>query len=377
MIDRLHLRNFKCFEDEYVNLGGITLLAGLNGTGKSSVIQALLVLRQSGVVGDDSPSEYAGWGVRWQGSLVDVGSFRDVLHEGAADDTVGLKVSFDSTSCVEVNVRGINPEGHITEAQGFHGESESSLYRWSMFYLGADRLGPQKALPFFDQEHRAGTPLGAKGEHVLWFLGTRGGERVAETLCHPGEPTKTLAAQTNAWLKFISPGADLKSTQIPRIDLAFAGFTFARHADVSTRPFRAANVGFGLSYALPLVVSLLAARNDDLVIIENPEAHLHPGGQTKLAELAARAAAAGAQVILETHSDHVLDGVRLAVREAVVRPDQVIIHYFERDGIKARITTPEVDRDGRLDSWPAGFFDQQDRNLARLIAPRPSRDDEQ
>ena len=206
MIDRLHLRNFKCFEDEDVNLGGITLLAGLNGTGKSSVIQALLVLRQSGVVGDDLPSEYGGWGVRWQGSLVDLGSFRDVLHEGASDDTVGLKVSFDSTSCVEVNVRGVSPEGHIAEGQGFHGESESSLYRWSMFYLGADRLGPQKALPFFDQEHGEGTPLGAKGEHVLWFLETRGGERVAETLCHPDEPTKTLAAQTNAWLKFISPG---------------------------------------------------------------------------------------------------------------------------------------------------------------------------
>ena len=87
MIDRLHLRNFKCFEDAYVNLGGITLLAGLNGTGKSSVIQALLVLRQSGAVGDDLPSDYAGWGVRWQGratayktTVLSI-SYRDSHHQ--------------------------------------------------------------------------------------------------------------------------------------------------------------------------------------------------------------------------------------------------------------------------------------------------------
>ena len=157
---------------------------------------------------------------------------------------------------------------------------------------------------------------------------------------------------------------------MPKADLAAAGFAFSQAGDVATRVFRAVNVGFGLSYALPLIVALLSVRGDDLVMIENPEAHLHPGGQTRVAELAARAAATGAQVVLETHSDHVLDGIRLAVRNAVVPPDKVSLHYFCRDDLKVRVRTPVINRNGRLDSWPEGFFDQHERNLAALVVPR-------
>ena len=105
-----------------------------------------------------------------------------------------------------------------------------------------------------------------------------------------------------------------------------------------------------------------------LIIIENPEAHIHPAGQTSLAELAARASAGGSQVILETHSDHVLNGVRLAVAEGILTSDQVVIHYFERDGLDVRMTSPVLTDSGRLDVWPEGFFDQHERNLSRLIS---------
>ena len=133
-----------------------------------------------------------------------------------------------------------------------------------------------------------------------------------------------------------------------------------------------AQVGFsfGLSYALPVIVALLSARNDDLVMIEHPEAHLHPAGQTRLAELAARAAAAGAQVILETHGDHILDGIRLAVRKAIIAPDRTTFHYFRRKDLSIEVETPVISENGRLDFWPDGFFDQHERNLAALVAPR-------
>ena len=97
---------------------------------------------------------------------------------------------------------------------------------------------------------------------------------------------------------------------------------------------------------------------------------LSPQGQTRLAELAARAAVAGVQVFAETHSDHFLDGVRLAIHDGLIAPDDVAIHYFERDGGRASVSSPTVDADGRLSQWPAGFFDQHEENLARLLAPR-------
>ena len=90
----------------------------------------------------------------------------------------------------------------------------------------------------------------------------------------------------------------------------------------------------------------------------------------KLAELAARAASAGVQVFAETHSDHFLDGVRLAVRDGLIAPDQTAIHYFERHDGRTVVTSPEIDDDGFLPHWPDGFFDQRDDNLARLLAPR-------
>ena len=367
MIDRIRMVNFKCFEEQTVSLGHLTVLAGLNGAGKSSVMQALLLLRQSGLRADGAPDA-----LRWRGELVDLGSFRDVLFEGADRDRIELEAVFHSAESVGVEV-GVDDAGRpdVIRRTGFAGAPDSSLYRRSMFYLMADRLGPQRTLPFWDRQQEAGTPLGRRGEDVLWFLGgNRGDVAVPKPLRYDDTLKGTLFTQAVAWLGVVSPGVDLRIDSMPKADLAAAGFAFSQAGDVATRVFRAVNVGFGLSYALPLIVALLSVRGDDLVMMENPEAHLHPGGQTRVAELAARAAATGAQVVLETHSDHVLDGIRLAVRNAVIPPDKVSLHYFCRDDLKVRVRTPVINRNGRLDSWPEGFFDQHERNLAALVVPR-------
>ena len=171
------------------------------------------------------------------------------------------------------------------------------------------------------------------------------------------------------WLQDVSPGVHLQLQEVAAADAVIAGFSFDRPGDVRTRPYRAINVGFGLSYVLPVVLALLAEPGA-LCLIENPESHLHPRGQTKLGELAARAAKAGVQVFVETHSDHFMDGVRIAVRDGLIAPEDVAFHYFERQGGKAVVSSPQVDADGRLSEWPAGFFDQHEENLVRLLAPR-------
>ncbi|MDE0447983.1 MAG: AAA family ATPase [Spirochaetaceae bacterium] len=166
MIRRVLMENFKCFGSQEIQLGGITVLAGLNGAGKSSVMQALLLLRQSGLDVDGNPAA-----LRWQGDLVDVGSFDEVLYDKAEQDTIVLEASFQSPHAIYVQVaRTDTGDDPIPNLLGFSGASESSLYRWRMFYLGADRLGPQKTFPFFGQGHQAHTPLGTRGEHVLWYL---------------------------------------------------------------------------------------------------------------------------------------------------------------------------------------------------------------
>jgi hypothetical protein len=88
--------------------------------------------------------------------------------------------------------------------------------------------------------------------------------------------------------------------------------------------------GFGLTYVLPVIVLILKAKPGDFIIVENPESHLHPAGQAKIAEMYAIAANNGVQIIVETHSDHFLNGVRVATKNKVIAPDKSQIYFFEK-----------------------------------------------
>ena len=79
------------------------------------------------------------------------------------------------------------------------------------------------------------------------------------------------------------------------------------------------------------------------------------------------AASAGAQVIVETHSDHILNSVRLSVKEALLPAEDVDLHFFRRGRCGAEIITPTVGPDGMLSEWPDGFFDEWDRSLDQLL----------
>jgi len=137
----------------------------------------------------------------------------------------------------------------------------------------------------------------------------------------------------------------------------------------SSNRYRPTNVGFGLTYVLPVVIACLASRPGGIVLIENPEAHLHPQGQTAMATLTCASAATGAQVIVETHSDHVLNGVRLAVKRGIIDAEEVMLHFFRREveGASIKIETPVLRSDGMVSQWPEGFFDEWERALDRLL----------
>jgi predicted ATPase len=102
----------------------------------------------------------------------------------------------------------------------------------------------------------------------------------------------------------------------------------------------------------------------DVLICENPESHLHPEAQSRLGMFLARVADAGIQVILETHSDHILNGIRVAVKKGIINNIDVAINSFDRDHV---VSHPKIDKNGRIDLWPEGFFDQIDMDLGELI----------
>jgi predicted ATPase len=171
----------------------------------------------------------------------------------------------------------------------------------------------------------------------------------------------------------ISPGVQIHLDSRSELDLVGVTYSFVARRDVS-RKFRPTNVGFGVTYALPIITACLAAKPGDLIIIESPEAHLHPRGQTKLAELLARAAKGGVQVVVESHSDHILNGLRLCVYNQILKPEEAQILYFRWDNTSDQFGTTvqeiAMDSHGRIAEWPEGFFDEFDRSLEALLRPR-------
>ncbi|SFC30633.1 DUF3696 domain-containing protein [Collimonas sp. OK412] len=388
MISHISLKNFKCFRSLELPLRGLTLLAGLNGMGKSSVIQSLLLLRQSWQSGD----LYNGR-LDLGGALTDLGTGNDILFEGAEKDSIEIGIVFERENSEFDNIRidfefMYNKEGNQLATLTGRGLEKNindqvlqavknSLppFGGRFHYIFAERFGPRKMLPL-SESHIREFNIGIRGEYVFHMLIEHGkgivlsadDPRISSSSSTPAG--LALIDQVDAWLQEISPGSHLAIEAIRNADSAVGGFFFDRPGDVATRAFRTTNVGFGLSYVLPVIVALLAAPKGALVLLENPEAHMHPMGQTRLGQLAARAAAAGVQVIIETHSDHVMDGVRIDVRSEILDAQNAAFHFFERKGAEAHVVSPMIDADGRLDSWPNGFFDQHNENLAHLLAPK-------
>ena len=369
MLRRIGLTNFKCFENLELPCAPLNLLCGLNGMGKSSVIQALLVLRQSFETGDLQEGRLV-----LGGTLTDLGAGSDVLFEDAGDEVVGFTLHSDQGHPAWVQRFGYsrgsdqlvaaNPDIGVASAW-----REVAPFGGRLVYVQADRTGPRKSYPLSEVLARRGE-FGRRGEYAWNYLNEHQDDSLPADDPRSGNgSTRRLRGAVDHWLQDVTPGAHLQLESVLAADAVLAGFTFDRPGDVASRRHRATNVGFGLSYVLPVVLALLSEPGT-LCLIENPEAHLHPRGQTRLAELASRAAAAGVQVFAETHSDHFLDGVRLAVRDGLIAPDQTAIHYFERRDGRTTVTSPEIDADGFLPHWPDGFFDQRDDNLARLLGPR-------
>ncbi len=368
MIKLLRLKNFKCFEDEELCFRPLTLLSGLNGMGKSSVIQSLLLLRQSYLQGLLQKKLIA-----LNGDLTRLGTAQDVLYEDAKEYQFGFEIenvdisracwtfSYDREADV---LEQISPK--VSETI-FH----TTLFQDQFHYLQAERIGPSTSFEISDYQVRQHSQLGNRGEYTVHFLNQFGrSHRTLENMKHPKENSPDLRDQVEAWLREVSPGVRLDVTSYSSLDLMNLQYSYERGKQVSNQ-YRSTNTGFGITYVLSILVAIISSKKDTLVLLENPEAHLHPKGQASIGKLIALAASCGVQIVVETHSDHLLNGIRLAVHDRELSPDNVSINFFERreyDSVsRIVVTTPQIDNNGRIDYWPEGFFDTWEISLDALL----------
>lgn len=368
MIRSIHIQNFKSLKDISMIPTSLNLLMGLNGMGKSSFIQSLLLFRQN------KKSGLAKFALN--GPLTEIGRGRDALYQDANNEIISFDFDMERNGNSEAfpcsltyqadnNVLDNNKEWPIEQLDYY------SLFNNNFQYLEAERTGPQTDYPMSYADVVEKHQLGIKGEYAIHYLNTFGTTiKVPEALCHKGAKSDTLLHQTAAWLGEISPDVRFDIQEIPGTDKVILNYQFQNKESLSKK-FRPKNVGFGISYVLPVIVTLLSFKKDKIVIIENPEAHIHPRGQAEMGRLIALAAASGMQLFVETHSDHIVNGIRVAVKEGLIESKKVNISYFYRQTTETeqfcQIQNIQVDKNGELSDYPTDFMDEWNNQLLKLI----------
>ncbi len=332
MIEKLELEAFKCFENESLEFRNLTILTGTNGSGKSSVIQAILQVALYSSADFSSPLlKYLNF----------ISNF---------DEAVNFNMDRDE---YKISIDGLNKNINFIETRDNWEVESTNNYSYSkgnLIFLSADRIGPQ------DTYAKNINPLdkfGIYGEYAISFLEKARKEKykVIDELVQEGRPF--LDSQVNYWLNQILE-TEMKTEEIDATNQIKASF---KNGNAFVRP---KNIGSGISYLASILIICLSAKKGQIIIIENPEIHLHPKAQAKLGEFLAFVASKDIQIIIETHNDHLINRFRYEVYKGYLDSNQIIIHYKEKDIPFEQIEIGEngkfIDKNGE-NSFPKGFYD--------------------
>lgn len=366
---KLTISNFKCFESTTIPFGQITVLAGANSVGKSTVVQSLLLVRT--VVekyrGSDS------WNAMMEGKRImfppdsfplngpfhlNLGNSAEVLNRNSWGNSI--EFLFDYGNGNQFNVSFSVPTeddayslelSDVTRSRPVNSDDNFHFY-----YLNAERLGPRIRHEVDDLPY---LHAGWQGEYAIQVIGGNKTLPIPENRCFDFNQATHLLEQSRLWLEHIVPGASLGNAEILK---------GIKTADVDFDKSKPPNIGFGVSYILPIIVNGLVAERGSMFIVENPEAHLHPYGQSQIGKFLANIASAGVQVVVETHSEHVINGIRIATLNGTIEHDEVCINFFNRNEInEVVLNTIQINEAGDLSAYPKGFFDQEQRDMAEII----------
>ncbi len=374
MIRQLNIGNFKLHSKTQLSTKGLTILTGMNGMGKSTIIQSLILLRQSFLMND------LDFGMNLKGDLCDAGISGELACQSSNEHYFNIELKFDNQNDLMFkfqypdNIMDTLLPGIVTNITDKNILSKYSLFNDSFQYLSAFRFGPQKTYnrdtSLVVSKKQISKVMG-QCEYAIHFLEHYKNTNIplnelAIKVDSEDSIDCRLLTQVELWLRRISPNIKIK-IEIIGEDLKLK-YKFNREENIITEDMSALNTGFGITYVLPILISILSAKQDSIILIENPEAHIHPKGQAILMELIAKAASLGVQIIIETHSDHIINGSLVALKNEIINPEHLAIFYFTRDDNK-HIAIPhslEISKNGHIKRPPKGFFDQIDIDLRTI-----------
>lgn len=385
MINSLEIENFKCFEKETVPLNSVTILTGVNGVGKSTIIQSFLLIRQTFEVLSHNILTMVNKAFKSEGIKDNLAIGSKIMLNGPYKLFLGTTKEILNTDSNEIifgfssgsKVRKLkynasqseyclisNYISSVSEKEGFN------IFAKSFYYLAAERLGPRNIQELIEQDF---LNTGVQGEYTGYAISEieknnlkLSQEDLRGKVASDGIKYLPIKKQIEAWMDFILPGIEINVEDYKKISSARVSIR-SRYADTDfLHPY---NIGFGITYVLPIVVTGLIAKEGSMFIVENPEAHLHPNGQSKIGQFLSHVAASGVQVIVETHSEHVLNGFRIASLKKIIDNDKIGINYlfFNKEKSGIGLKNISIDKKGELSEWPQNFFDQEENDLSQIL----------
>lgn len=380
MITQLSIENFKCFQErQEFKLSNLNIFAGINGRGKSTVFQSLLILSQSLNKSDNIETLYP------NGDLVKLSRFSDLLNFNSEEKVIRIGIESDEEELPKVHLgykekdewSGEICELRIGEKDYFSSMLEIKINQsrthkarilqstypkidklFSPFYfISASRLGPT----LFEEKYENETfnPLGIDGQRRLAVLQSK--LPVNSIRFDNNYKTSNLSTEVERWCNYIMSGANIEiisSENTLQIKM--------KNRDSMKKHAKSVNMGFGYSYILSIIIAALIAKKGSVVFIENPEAHLHPLAQSRLMELLSKLAISGVQVNIETHSEHIINSTRLYClqEDKEIKQENVSIYFFDES---FKVHPMVIDENGLIENWPSGFFDLQEQQLMEIL----------
>lgn len=376
MKTRLHINGFKCFRDDTFTLKDITVLTGSNGTGKSSLIQALLLVRlaieknlrqndkHNYLLSEDRNDLLIPLN---DGYKLCLGTIFDIIRDNDNTENM-ITISLGEEKYI-LTIPDIEEDNTSLRCDFQWPESENEIPFWrkrEFYYLNTERLGPRHSSEVNSTDY---IHCGFQGEYTAQVL-VKYGEKAGFRSAMIGQSSKSnlLKIQVNEWLETIFPGISI--TAIPTSNLSAQ---IKVNGNSGKSDMLATNIGFGISYALPIIVTGLIAKPGSVLIVENPEAHLHPKGQSNIGYFLGKVAESGVKIIIETHSEHVVNGLRRAILESnSLKATDANIYFFNGFDLKqiSKVELIGIDEDGSLSKFPKDFFDQINQDLSEIIKLR-------
>jgi predicted ATPase len=366
VIENIIIKNFKGIKSLDLKCRGMTLLSGANGSGKSTVLQSLLLLLQTYI----NPFTAT---ISLNGPYVQLGTAEEIQYTWSSDSTTEFSYSTDSehlTLSFDVELTDSRDVIESTVKQNVFGASFMDQIK----YLSANRIAPAHTFAHSTNEISKKRNLGNFGEFTFSFLSKHGKEQLSiPQLIHSESSdhgvASSLIANVTAWMQKISPGIILEPEILQSIGASKITYGYP---GIASPNFSSHNVGFGITNVLPIIVRILMSSPGDILILENPEAHVHPRGQVEIGKLLGLASNNGIQIFLETHSDHIFNGIRLALRDSIQGFANCAMYYATRDVHKngqfeTRFSEITLSEDGNIYEAPQGFFDEWEAAIMELL----------